>query len=76
VTVTHGTSDGQPALVLIVGADEFGSGYSEQLTINAGTGVPVQFVGGPSGGIPSTTVDYKVSRVTLANLSSGAGSAA
>lgn len=74
VTVTHGTSGGQPTLVLTAGTPELGSGYSEQLTINADSGVPIQFIGGPAGGTPATTVDYKVSRVTLANLPSGTGS--
>lgn len=48
-----------------------GYGYTEQLTINADTGVPIQFVGGASGSAPGMTVDYRVSRVTLANLPSG-----
>ena len=58
VTVTHGTSDGQPTLILTGGADEVGSGYQEQLTINAETGMPIQFVGGTTDGsaaLPSTT---------------------
>jgi hypothetical protein len=72
VTVTQGTFGGQPALVLTAGSQEVGAGYSEQLTINADTGVPIHFVGGPPSGTPATTVDYRVSRVTLANLPSGA----
>jgi hypothetical protein len=72
VTVTNGTADGQATLVLTGGAPEVGANYSEQLTINAQTGVPIKFVGGaPSN--PATTVDYQVSRVTLASLPQAAG---
>jgi hypothetical protein len=66
VTVTNGTSGNQPTLVLSAGSPELGFGYTEQLTINADSGVPLQFVGGSAAG-PSGTVDYQVSRVTLAN---------
>ena len=75
VTVTNGTSGGDPTLVLTAGAPEVGAGYQEQLTIDANTGVPIQFVGGPPNGTPATTVTYQVSRVTLAELSSETGSA-
>jgi hypothetical protein len=71
VTVTNGTSGGDPTLVLTAGAPEVGSGYQEQLTIDANTGVPIQFVGGPPNGTPDTSVNYKVSRVTMSDLSSG-----
>ncbi|MGH2859054.1 MAG: hypothetical protein ACRDMJ_16385 [Solirubrobacteraceae bacterium] len=74
VTVTQGTSDGQPTLVLTAGSPEMGYGYSEQLTINADTGVPVQFVGGVPGKAPATTVDYKVSRVDYPALAASDGS--
>jgi len=70
VTVTTGTSDGDPTLVLTAGAPEVGSGYQEQLTIDANTGVPIRFVGGPPNGTPATTVSYQVTRVTLADLPS------
>lgn len=73
VAVTNGTSGGQPTLVLSAGSPELGSGYTEQMTINADTGVPIQFVGGPPGGV-TATIDYTVSRVTLANLASGSAS--
>ncbi len=74
VTVTQGTSGGVATLVLTAGAQEMGYGYTEQLTINADSGVPIQFVGGPPSGPPTTSVDYKVSRVTLADLPSAGGS--
>ena len=71
VTVTHGTSaDGQPTLILTGGADEVGSGYQEQLTVNAETGMPIQFVGGPPNGNDATQVDYEVARVTLSDVGS------
>jgi hypothetical protein len=77
VTVANGTSGTQPTLVLTAGSLELGYGYTEQLTIDADSGVPIQFVGG-SAGAPSATVDYRVSRVTLADptasLPSGATS--
>jgi hypothetical protein len=66
VTVTNGTSGNQPTLVLTAGSSELGYGYTEQLTIDAESGVPIQFIGGSSDA-PSGTVDYQVSRVTLAN---------
>ena len=66
VTVTNGTSGGDPTLVLTAGETELGIGYTEQLTINADTGVPIKFAGGPTGG-QATSVRYKVSRVTLAD---------
>jgi hypothetical protein len=72
VTVTHGSSaDGQPTLVLTGGADEVGSGYQEQLTVNAETGMPIGFVGGPPNGSPATQVEYKVARVTLSDVAAG-----
>ena len=73
VTVTHGTSGGQPTLELTAGTPELGPGITEQLTINADTGVPIQFVGGSSTGGPKGTVDYDVSRVSFATLPSGTG---
>jgi hypothetical protein len=66
VTVTSGTSGNQQTLVLTAGSAELGYGYTEQLTIDADSGVPLRFIGG-STGAPSGTVDYQVSRVTLAN---------
>ena len=74
VTVTGGTSGGQPTLVLTAGTQELGPGYTEQLTINADTGVPIQSLGGQAGSPPAAIVDYAVSRVSLANLPSGTAS--
>jgi hypothetical protein len=71
VTVTSSTSAGQPTLVLTAGADEVGANYSEQLTINATTGIPVSFASGVPGQTPSGTITYQVSRVALSDIAAG-----
>jgi hypothetical protein len=71
VTISSSTSGGQSTDVLTAGAAEEGPGYSEQLTINATTGIPVSFVGGVPGQAPVTTVNYEVSRVTTSDVASG-----
>lgn len=70
VTVTSGTSGGQPTEVLTSGAQEVGSGYVEQVTINANTGIPVSFAGGTPGQTLVTTT-YQVSRVTTSDIAAG-----
>jgi hypothetical protein len=84
ITVTHGTDDGQPTLTLTVGAAELGfagtdkanpkaaSGpaYQEAITINADTGIPLGFVGGPASQA-TVTVNYVVTRVNLADIAAG-----
>jgi hypothetical protein len=47
-----------------------GLAYQEALTINADTGMPVKFAGGPPSNV-STTVNYVVTRVTLADIAAG-----
>jgi hypothetical protein len=74
VTVTQGSSNGEPTLVLTAGTPEMGYDRTEQLTINAHSGVPIQFVGGEPNHQPAGIVNYAVSRVTLANLRSDAQS--
>jgi len=78
ITVTHGTADGQPTLTLTAGAAELGGAggaggpnYQEAITINAQTGIPLKFVGGPAGGPPDTTVTWKLTRVNLADVGAG-----
>jgi acyl-coenzyme A thioesterase PaaI-like protein len=71
VTVTDSTSGGQPTLVLAAGTPELGYGYTEQLTINATTGIPVSFAGGAPGQTPEASVTYQVSRVTLSDIAAG-----
>jgi hypothetical protein len=80
ITITHGTVDGQPALTLTAGAGELGfmntsqaapgSVYQEAITINASTGIPLGFTGGPAGK-PVTSVTYVVTRVSLADIAAG-----
>jgi hypothetical protein len=84
VTVTHGTVDGHPTLTLTAGTAEFGNAgiatanpkansgqaWQEAITINADTGIPLGFVGGPVGN-PGTTVTYVVTRVSLADIAVG-----
>jgi hypothetical protein len=70
VTVTSGTSGGVPTQVLTSGAQEVGSGYVEQVTINAATGIPISIAGGTPGQT-LVPVTYKVSRVTLADIEAG-----
>jgi hypothetical protein len=71
VTVASGTSAGQPTLVLTAGSQEMGSGYTEQLTINATTGIPMSFQGGAPGQTPAASVTYQVTRVTLSDIAAG-----
>jgi hypothetical protein len=84
ITVTHGTVDSQPTLTLTAGAGELGlaginkadpkagagPAYQEAITINAGTGIPLEIVGGPAGK-PAVTVSYVVTRVNLADIAAG-----
>ena len=84
ITVTHGTVDGQPTLTLTAGAAELGRvgtdkadpkaetgpPYQEAITINADTGIPLGFAGGPAGQT-AVTVTYVVTRVHLAGIAAG-----
>jgi hypothetical protein len=84
ITVTRGTVDGQPTLTLTAGSAELGGTqvdkanpkietgppYQEAITINADTGIPLGFVGGPAGKV-SVTVTYVVTRVKLADIAAG-----
>jgi Sigma-70 region 2 len=84
ITVTHGTADGQPTLTLTAGAAELGNAgtdtanpkaatgaaYQEAITINADTGIPLGFAGGPAGKT-AVTVTYVVTRVNLADIAAG-----
>jgi len=84
ITVTRGTTDGQPTLTFRAGAAELGRAgvdkadpkietgpaYEEAITINADTGIPLKFAGGPAGQ-PAVTVTYVVERVSLAGIEAG-----
>jgi hypothetical protein len=73
VVVTHGTLDGQPTLVVgDVTPASNGNGRSEgAMTLNAGTGIPLEYTDGPVGKTPDSTTTYKVSRVTVASIAAG-----
>ena len=73
VVVTHGTLDGQPTLVVgDVTPSAKGDGRSEAaMTLNARTGVPLEYTDGQVGKTPDSTTTYKVSRVTLADIAAG-----
>jgi len=84
IKVTQGTVAGQPTLTLTAGAAELGHvaadkanpkadpgpAYQEAITINADTGIPLKFAGGPAGQA-SVTVTYVVTRVSLADIAAG-----
>jgi hypothetical protein len=76
ITVTHGTADGQPTLTLTAGVAELGFAaatsptYQEAITINADTGIPLNFVGRTPEKL-GTAVTYGVTRVTLADIAAG-----
>ena len=65
VTVTKGTMDGRATLVLR--CTDFPGHYVETLVVDAGTGVPIRFVGGGEGLAPSVVVTYHPTRTTLAH---------
>jgi hypothetical protein len=72
VQVTQGTLNGEPTLVLTASVLSSKSGvYQEQLILDANTGIPVQMIGRNVGQTPDVTVDYKISRVTVASIESG-----
>jgi len=71
VTVTSGTSAGHATLVLTAGTHEVGAGSTEQLTVNATTGVPMSFASGVPGQAPSGTINYQVTRVTTSDIATG-----
>ena len=47
-----------------------GPAYQEAITINADTGIPLEFAGGPAGKA-AVTVTYVVTRVNLADIAAG-----
>lgn len=71
VTVAKSAAGGQPALTLTAGAEVFGGGASEVLTINARTGMPIKAVMPADGNLPSSVQTFQVSRVTLAGVEAG-----
>lgn len=71
VTVTNTTTNGLPTLTVTATAPALPANYQEALTIDAATGVPVAFAGGTPGQVPSVTVAYQISRVTMSDMSAG-----
>ena len=65
IKVEQGTLDGQPVLTLVAGYPA--SSDAESLTINANTGMPIKYIGESVG----VTINYTVTRVTLADVASG-----
>jgi hypothetical protein len=84
ITVTHGTTDGQPTLTIAAGKAELGTvgvdkadpkietgpAYVEAITINANTGIPLGLASGPAGKIVNN-LTYVVTRVNLADIAAG-----
>jgi hypothetical protein len=71
VTVTKTITDGVPTLTVTATAPALPANYQEALTIDAATGVPVSFAGGTPGQVPSVTVAYEISRVTMSDMAAG-----
>jgi hypothetical protein len=71
VSVVDTDANGQPAPTLTAGSAELLPNYTEALTINADTGVPVGFVGGTPGKTSGVTITYQVSRVSVSNIAAG-----
>jgi hypothetical protein len=71
VTVTNTTTNGLPTLTVTASAPALPPNYQEALTIDAATGVPVSFVGGTPGQVPSVTMHYQISRVTMSDMATG-----
>lgn len=71
VSVTQTSLGGTPTLTLTATAPAVPDGYQESLTIDARTGLPIQFHGGEIGHPAEATVDYVRRRVTLADVAAG-----
>ncbi|WP_205696858.1 hypothetical protein [Conexibacter sp. SYSU D00693] len=70
VTVTKATDGGRQVLVLA--ARQARHGYTERLTIDADTGMPIRFTGREDGtSAPAVAITYDVSRVTMAEVARG-----
>jgi hypothetical protein len=69
IKVTKDTDAGRDVLVLTAAVT---GDYTEQLTVDAGSGMPIRFTGGDAGRAPSVDITYTVSRVTVADVAKGA----
>ena len=64
VKVTKGTLDGQAVLILAAGSPATVAG-TETLTVNADNGLPIRYA------VSGMTINYTVTRVTIANVANG-----
>jgi hypothetical protein len=71
IAVTHGTVTGQPALTITAGPAELGKGTKETISINAGTGIPLEATSGSTNGETVGSVTYVVTRVSLQDIAAG-----
>ncbi len=72
ITVTQGTLGGQATVVISARLFSSNQGvYQEQLILDAGTGIPVQFIGGNVGQTPGVVTSYRISRVSTAAIENG-----
>jgi hypothetical protein len=71
ITVTNAAAGGQSALVVEYMSPLGRGPYREALTLNARTGIPIEYTAGAVGKTPDVTVSYKVSRVTVAAIAAG-----
>jgi hypothetical protein len=73
IVVTHGTLDGQPTLVVgevTPSLNDIGTSEAA-MTLNASTGMPLEYTDGSLGKTPESTTTYQVSRVTVADILAG-----
>jgi hypothetical protein len=73
VVVTQGTRDGQPALLVSdVTPGASGNGkWEATMTLDASTGIPLEYTDGQVGKAPDSTTTYRVTRVTVADIAAG-----
>jgi hypothetical protein len=70
VSVEETELNGRPALELT--SRSFSGGYTEQLTIDADSGIPLRFVGAQEGAAaPSVVITYTVTRVSASEIAKG-----
>jgi len=72
IAIAQGTLNGTPTLSLTASVLSSKQGiYEEQLILNAGTGIPMEMIGGNVGQTPTVTTYYTISRVTVAAIEDG-----
>ena len=74
VTVTNGTLNGHQTLDLTATLLSSNQGlYQEKLVLDAGTGIPIEMIGGNKDQAPEVTAYYTISRVTVTDVENGTG---